>query len=191
MITNVIPQGGLAGHGRTGPPPPPPPPPPPGASDARRQVEPLWVHLQRASRGHRSSWRSARPSGAVFSGTNSGSSYRTKTTRSSQSARVYSDNLTPRGWAYTPDLSRPAELKLTQTSRNARLTWQAAPKHKFSAFVDNAPQITFHTGSRAQFARGHQHQSLSAEHLHDPGLEVADKQSMAPRGLARAQFVEL
>ncbi|MEO5742191.1 MAG: carboxypeptidase-like regulatory domain-containing protein, partial [Vicinamibacterales bacterium] len=25
------------------------------------------------------------------------------------------DNLTPRGWAYTPDLSRPAELKLTQT----------------------------------------------------------------------------
>jgi hypothetical protein len=56
------------------------------------------------------------------------------------------DNLTPRGWAYTPDLSRPAELKLTQTSRNARLTWQAAPKHKFSAFVDNAPQIAWHRG---------------------------------------------
>jgi len=56
------------------------------------------------------------------------------------------DNLTPRGWAYTPDLSRPAELKLTQTSRNARLTWQAAPKHKFSVFVDNAPQIAWHRG---------------------------------------------
>ena len=56
------------------------------------------------------------------------------------------DNLTPRGWAYTPDLNRPAELKLTQTSRNARLTWQAAQKHKFSAFVDNAPQIAWHRG---------------------------------------------
>ena len=56
------------------------------------------------------------------------------------------DNLTPRGWAYTPDLSRPAELKLTQTSRNTRLTWQAAAKHKISAFVDNAPQIAWHRG---------------------------------------------
>jgi hypothetical protein len=56
------------------------------------------------------------------------------------------DNLTPRGWAYTPDRSRPAELKLTQTSRNTRLTWQAAQKHKISAFVDNAPQIAWHRG---------------------------------------------
>jgi carboxypeptidase family protein len=56
------------------------------------------------------------------------------------------DNLTPRGWAYTPDLNRPAELKLTQTSRNTRLTWQAAAKHKISAFVDNAPQIAWHRG---------------------------------------------
>jgi hypothetical protein len=56
------------------------------------------------------------------------------------------DNLTPRGWVYTPDLNRPAELKLTQTSRNVRLTWQAAAKHKISAFVDNAPQIAWHRG---------------------------------------------
>ncbi len=56
------------------------------------------------------------------------------------------DNLTPRGNVYTPDLTRPAELKLSQVSRNTRLTWQAAPKHKISAFVDNAPQIAFHRG---------------------------------------------
>jgi hypothetical protein len=67
--------------------------------------------------------------------------YRIVTIRQS----VY-DNLTPRGMAYTPDLNRPAELKLTQTSRNTRLTWQAAAKHKFSAFVDNAPQIAWHRG---------------------------------------------
>jgi hypothetical protein len=54
------------------------------------------------------------------------------------------DNLTPLGWAYTPDTSRPAIYRLTQTSRNARLTWQAAAKHKFSAFVDNAPQVAWH-----------------------------------------------
>lgn len=54
------------------------------------------------------------------------------------------DNLTPLGWAYTPDLSYPSIYRLTQTSRNARLTWQAAPKHKISAFVDNAPQVAWH-----------------------------------------------
>jgi hypothetical protein len=56
------------------------------------------------------------------------------------------DNLTPLGNVYTPDLSRPAELKLTQVSRNARLTWQAAQKHKFNVFVDNAPQVAWHRG---------------------------------------------
>ena len=56
------------------------------------------------------------------------------------------DNLTPLGNIYTPDLSRPAELKLTQVSRNARLTWQAAQKHKFNVFVDNAPQVAWHRG---------------------------------------------
>ena len=38
------------------------------------------------------------------------------------------DNLTPLGSAYTPDKSRPGLLKLTQKSRNTRLTWQATPK---------------------------------------------------------------
>ena len=56
------------------------------------------------------------------------------------------DNLTPLGNIYTPDLTRPAQLKLTQVSRNARLTWQAAQKHKFNVFVDNAPQVAWHRG---------------------------------------------
>jgi outer membrane receptor protein involved in Fe transport len=67
--------------------------------------------------------------------------YRVVTIRQS----IY-DNLTPRGFAYTPDLNNPAKLKLTQTSRNTRLTWQAAQKHKFNVFVDNAPQIAWHRG---------------------------------------------
>lgn len=57
------------------------------------------------------------------------------------------DNLTPNGWAYTPDTSYPSLYRLTQTSRNARLTWQAAAKHKISAFVDNAPQVAWHRSS--------------------------------------------
>ncbi len=101
------------------------------------------------------------------------------------------DNMTPRGNMYTPDLTWPAELKLTQTSRNARLTWQAAPKHKFSVFVDNAPQIAWHRGRDAQLARSHQLQPLSTEHLHDAWVEVTDQQSMADRGFARTQLFEL
>ena len=54
------------------------------------------------------------------------------------------DNLTPLGWAYTPDTNYPSIYRLTQTSRNARVTWQAAPKHKISTFVDNAPQVAWH-----------------------------------------------
>ena len=56
------------------------------------------------------------------------------------------DNLTPRTFAYTPDLNRPGLLKLTQASRNTRLTYQATPKNKFSVFVDNAPQIAWARG---------------------------------------------
>jgi hypothetical protein len=49
------------------------------------------------------------------------------------------DNLTPRGWAYTPDVNRPALAKITSLSRNARLTWQATPRNKISVFADAAP----------------------------------------------------
>jgi hypothetical protein len=55
-------------------------------------------------------------------------------------AGIY-DNLTPLGWSYTPNLNRPALAKLTQTSENARLTWQVSPRNKVSLFADFAPQI--------------------------------------------------
>jgi hypothetical protein len=56
------------------------------------------------------------------------------------------DNLTPLGWAYTPDLSRPSVARLKELSRSTRLTLQATPKNKFAVFVDAAPQIAFHRG---------------------------------------------
>jgi hypothetical protein len=60
-------------------------------------------------------------------------------------AGVY-DNLTPRGWAYTPDLNRPALNKLKTGSKNLRLTWQASPKHKISLFSDFQPIDTWNHG---------------------------------------------
>ncbi len=51
------------------------------------------------------------------------------------------DNLTPLGWQYTPDVDRPALARLTQTSKNTRLTWQASPRNKISVFADYAPQV--------------------------------------------------
>jgi hypothetical protein len=56
------------------------------------------------------------------------------------------DNLTPQGWAYTPDLTRPATAKVTNVSRNTRLTWQVTPRNKFSIFVDAAPQTVWQRG---------------------------------------------
>ena len=40
-------------------------------------------------------------------------------------------------WTYDPDLSRPAYLNAFQRSVNARLTWQAGAKNKFSVFADD------------------------------------------------------
>jgi hypothetical protein len=39
---------------------------------------------------------------------------------------------TPHTLFYTPDLSRPAYNDIYSTDQSARLTWQAAPKHKFT-----------------------------------------------------------
>jgi len=55
-------------------------------------------------------------------------------------AGIY-ENLTPKGWAYTPDLSRPAETKITDTSRMGRITWQPGPRNQFVAFADFQPHI--------------------------------------------------
>jgi Carboxypeptidase regulatory-like domain len=59
-------------------------------------------------------------------------------------------NATPLGWTYTPDLSRPAVARLTDKSRNLRLTWQATPKNKLNAFVDSQPHIVYQRGYQFQ-----------------------------------------
>jgi hypothetical protein len=56
------------------------------------------------------------------------------------------DNLTPLGWAYTPDLSRPSLARVGEKSASARLTWSASPRNKFSAFLDVAPYIQYNRG---------------------------------------------
>jgi hypothetical protein len=56
------------------------------------------------------------------------------------------DNLTPLGFVYTPDLSRPSVASLKELSRSTRLTYQATPKNKISVFTDAAPQVAFHRG---------------------------------------------
>jgi hypothetical protein len=42
----------------------------------------------------------------------------------------------PEAWTYEPDFGRQAFDRITQQSGNARLTWQAASRHKFSFFYD-------------------------------------------------------
>ena len=60
-------------------------------------------------------------------------------------AGIY-ENLTPTGWAYTPDLTRPAVIQITDDSYNGRLTWQVTPQHKVAAFVDFQPHIVWQRG---------------------------------------------
>jgi len=62
------------------------------------------------------------------------------------------ENATPRGWVYTPDMSKPAVIRLTDHSRNLRLTWQATPKNKFSAFVDSQPHTVWERGYQSQIS---------------------------------------
>jgi hypothetical protein len=47
----------------------------------------------------------------------------------------------PTKWVPDPDLSQRGVFRVTQKGVNARLTWQAAQKHKFSAFYDNQGRI--------------------------------------------------
>jgi Carboxypeptidase regulatory-like domain len=62
------------------------------------------------------------------------------------------ENATPLGWVYTPDRTRPAYIRLTDKSRNLRLTWQATPKNKFSGFVDSQPHTVFQRGYQSQIS---------------------------------------
>ena len=52
-------------------------------------------------------------------------------------------NTTPLGWAYTPDLSRPAYVEQKDSSGGFRLTWQATPRNKFSVFTDWQPHTYY------------------------------------------------
>ena len=61
-------------------------------------------------------------------------------------AGIY-DNATPLGWVYTPDTTRAAYIKVTNVSRNARLTWQATPRNKISLFFDSAPHAFWQHGA--------------------------------------------
>src|SRR5258706_2557096 len=62
------------------------------------------------------------------------------------------ENSTPRGWLYTPDKTRPAVIRLTDQSRNARLTWQATPKNKLGVFVDSQPHTVYQRGYQSQIS---------------------------------------
>lgn len=62
------------------------------------------------------------------------------------------ENATPLGWVYTPDRTRPAVIRLADKSQNLRLTWQATPNNKFSAFVDNQPHIVYQRGYQFQIS---------------------------------------
>ena len=53
---------------------------------------------------------------------------------------------TDRFYVYEPDLSRPHKMRVPRRSHNARLTWQAAEKHKLTFLYDaqpscNCPQV--------------------------------------------------
>jgi hypothetical protein len=52
-------------------------------------------------------------------------------------------NSTPQGWAYTADLSRPVWVEQKDSSGGLRLTWQASPRNKFSAFTDWQPHTYY------------------------------------------------
>jgi carboxypeptidase family protein len=62
------------------------------------------------------------------------------------------ENKTPLGWTYTPDTTRPAVIRLVDKSRNLRLTWQATPRNKFSAFIDSQPHIVYQRGYQFQIS---------------------------------------
>ena len=57
-------------------------------------------------------------------------------------------NATPLGWVYTPDVSRgPAPNKNTDTDKGLRLTWQASPRNKISAFWSQQIHTYHHRNS--------------------------------------------
>jgi carboxypeptidase family protein len=52
-------------------------------------------------------------------------------------------NKDPKGWAYVPDLNRPAIIRNTDRSYQTRLTWQVSPKNKISLGYELQPHIVW------------------------------------------------
>src|SRR5262249_47034136 len=61
-------------------------------------------------------------------------------------------NATPTAWVYTPDFNRPATGEVSNDSKAIRLTWQATPKNKGSAFFDLSPFTHHNRGFAATIA---------------------------------------
>jgi hypothetical protein len=61
-----------------------------------------------------------------------------RSARSVQTRAGLFEDLDPRDWVYTPDQSRPSTDTVHTPDANARLTWQAAAKHKVNFFVQRS-----------------------------------------------------
>ena len=70
------------------------------------------------------------------------SAFRGQSTNQSR-AGLYED-LDPKDWAYTPDLTRQLQNKIDNPDMNTRLTWQATPKNKFSVFFQSQDYFQHH-----------------------------------------------
>jgi hypothetical protein len=53
-------------------------------------------------------------------------------------------NSTPLGFAYTPDLTRPAYVSVLDDDYSARLTWQATTRNKINLYYDRQPHVVTH-----------------------------------------------
>jgi hypothetical protein len=88
-------------------------------------------------------------------------------------AGIY-ENLTPLGCTYTPDLTRPAVIKITDTSKAARFTLQASRNNQFMFFADYQPHIVHQARSIFRPSRGTglrsapRNRSGAAEHARGP-----------------------
>jgi hypothetical protein len=61
-------------------------------------------------------------------------------------------NKTPLAWVYTPDLSRPAFVKVLDNDANTRLTWQVTPRNKVSVYFGIQPHYVFQRNYSATVA---------------------------------------
>jgi hypothetical protein len=70
------------------------------------------------------------------------SSYRHSAVAQNRAGIYY--NSTPTGWAYTPDLTKPAWIESQDNDYNTRLTWQLSPRNKLYLYYDRQPHVITH-----------------------------------------------